>query len=125
MAEVVSFSMPGDSAKEIDELQKALGLKGRSELVRAALRSLENETKEHSKLNGKVNAVLVVSHEHNNNLEEILHTNDELVKTHMHQHVGKKCVEIFLLEGNADKIRFVYNALSKNKYVLGTKLVVV
>ncbi len=125
MAEVVSFSMPGDTADEIDALQKTLALKGRSELVRAALRSLENETKEHSKLKGKVNAVLVVSHEHDDSLEEVIHHNDALVKTHMHQHVGKKCVEIFLLEGSAEQIRLLYNALAKNKHVLGTKLVVI
>jgi CopG family transcriptional regulator, nickel-responsive regulator len=116
--------MPGESSREIDELGKALGLKGRSELVRAALRSLENETKEHAKLKGKVNAVLVVSHEHNDSLEEILHHNDALVKTHMHQHVGKKCVEIFLLDGPAEQIRILYNTLSKNKHVLSAKLVV-
>ncbi len=124
MAEIVSFSMPGESAAEIDELQKILGLKGRSELVRAALRSLGNEAKEHSKLKGKVNAVLVVSHEHHDSLEKILHSNDEMVKTHMHQHVGKKCIEIFLIEGTAEKIRALYSELAKNKHVSGTKLVV-
>jgi CopG family transcriptional regulator, nickel-responsive regulator len=125
MAEIISFSIPEESIGEIEKLQEKLGLKGRSELIRAALRSLTNETTEHSKLNGTVNAVLIVTHAHNDSLEELIHKFDELVKTHMHQHVGKKCVELFLLDGKAEKIRNLYNALLKNKHVLGTKLVVV
>jgi metal-responsive CopG/Arc/MetJ family transcriptional regulator len=125
MAEIVSISIPNDSKGKIEELQKQLSLSGRSELIRAALRSLENEVREHAFLKGTVNAVLVVTHTHDNSLEKIFHKNDELVKTHTHQHVGEKCVEIFMLKGKAEKIRDLYNYISKDKCVQGAKLVIV
>lgn len=125
MAEIVSISIPDDSTGKIEGLQKVLGLKGRSELVRAALRSLENEVRENSLLKGTINAVLVVTHAHNDSLEKIFHNNDELIKTHTHQHVGEKCVEIFMLNGKAEKVRELYNSISKDKRVQSAKLVIV
>jgi metal-responsive CopG/Arc/MetJ family transcriptional regulator len=125
MAEIVSISIPKGSAGEIEALQKTLGLKGRSELIRTAVRSLANETKGLGVLKGTVNALLVVTHAHNEGIGKIFHQNEKLIATHVHQHIGEKCVEIFLLKGEAVKIRIFSNALLRDKHVLGAKLVIV
>ncbi len=125
MAEIVSVSLQKDSLVEIEKLQKELELKGRSELIRLAISALLRETNENLKLKGNINALLIVTHKHHDGIVKIIHSNEELVLTHMHQHVEEKCVEIFLLKGSAEEILSLHKKLLKNKNVLGVKLVLV
>ncbi|MEI7960812.1 MAG: ribbon-helix-helix protein, CopG family [archaeon] len=125
MAEIVSISIPNESIGEIESLQKALGLTGRSELVRMALRTLAKETNELALLKGTINALLVVTHAHNSNVSKVFHINEDLIVTHTHQHIGEKCIEIFLLKGEAKKIIEFNTALLRNKNILSAKLVLI
>lgn len=125
MAKIVSISIPNDSIGEIESIGNALGLKGKSELVRLALHTLDNETKDLMMLKGKINAILVVTHQHDAAVEKILHQYDQLITMHTHQHINAKCVEIFSLKGNAQKIREFYAALIKNKHVRSAKVIVI
>ncbi len=122
MAKIVSVSLLEDSVRQLDLLQKELGLNGKSETIRAALKSLENETKDSKKMKGIVQVFLIVTHEHAN-LISIIHQEKVTVLTHLHQHVKEKCIEVFLIESQAEIIRKLLSILSKNKKVLATKIV--
>jgi CopG family transcriptional regulator, nickel-responsive regulator len=59
---VVSLSLPDKMVKAMDQIQESVGFSGRSELVRAAIRLLLEDTRAKDGLSGKDNAVIVVGH---------------------------------------------------------------
>ena len=60
---IVSISLNNDILTEIDNLQKALGFSGRSEIVRAGIRNLLAEEKDRQDLYGDLFAVLLAIHD--------------------------------------------------------------
>ena len=104
---IVSLSFPESMLKEMDGMQDSLGYTGRSELVRAGVRLLIQDTKEKQTLSGKVSAVVVVTHteENEEKVTQIKHRFDDIVRTHIHNKITRSnCVELFLLEGEAKEV---------------------
>ena len=60
---IVSLSFPEKMLKEMDDVQKGSGFTGRSELVRAAIRLLLEDSHEKNALSGDLNGLIVVTHE--------------------------------------------------------------
>ena len=58
---IVSISLTEEILKEIDSLQKNLGFSGRSDAIRAGIRSFVAEEKQKEDLSGNVNAILAGS----------------------------------------------------------------
>jgi CopG family nickel-responsive transcriptional regulator len=114
--------------REMDELQRTLGFTGRSELVRAAIRLLLQDSKEKSSLSGRVNAVVVLTHieEDEEQVTRIKHKYDEIVKTHVHSKPSKKrCVELFLLEGEASEVASMTKEFQKEDGIRSVSLLIV
>jgi CopG family nickel-responsive transcriptional regulator len=91
----------------MDQIQKPAGFAGRSELVRAAVRLLMEDTREKNALAGHMNAIVVVTHEESNeaSVTRLKHEFEEIVRTHIHNKISKSnCVELFLLEGEGRTI---------------------
>ena len=59
---IVSISLNDEILKQIDSLQKNLGFSGRSDAIRAGIRSFVSEEKQKEDLSGNVNAILLVVH---------------------------------------------------------------
>ena len=59
---IVSISLNDEILKQIDTLQKNLGFSGRSDAIRAGIRSFVSEEKQKENLSGNVNAILLVVH---------------------------------------------------------------
>lgn len=125
MAEIVSVSLQKSSIAEIEKLKKELGLNGRSELIRLAIRALLRETKENLKLKGSITALFIVKHRKQEGFGKIIHSNEELILTHMHHHVKENCVEIFLLKGRVEDILSIQKKLIKKKKVIDAKLILI
>jgi len=125
MAKIISASLSLDALSELKELETSLALGGRSETIRAAIHSLAHETAQHARLKGTVHALLIVTHAHAKGIATAVHKHEAVITTHLHQHVRERCVEIFVLEGNADKVTALVSALTQNKQVKQVKLVVV
>lgn len=123
MAKIMSFSLNEGSCKELEVLQKTLGFSGKSETIRAALRALSKENESISMLKGELSAILVITHSHDNNITRAVHKYDEIVVTHIHQHVKEKCVEIFMLKGKAKIIQELFKTISSSKTIFDVKLV--
>ena len=123
---IVSISINDDMLEDIDGLMKELGFSGRSELVRAGIRSLISEEKERQDLLGLLHALLLVIHDEESEQEvtSTKHTFDELINTHIHSKIeNNKCLEIFLLKGEADKIKSMTKAFQTNKKMDRVKLI--
>jgi len=125
MAKILSFSLNDETNDALLEIQKTLNFSGRSETMRAAIRALVKENESLSKLKGDVSVVLVLTHAHQNNIAKLVHKYEGVVVTHIHQHVKERCVEIFLLKGNANKIKEIFQVVSKTKGIIEAKVVII
>ncbi len=122
MAEIVSVSLPSGLVKEVSRMQKRLQFRNRSELFRASLEALNAENEEVDELKGNVSGVLSAMHEEPNEPQvvKLRHEFHDIVITAMHHEFKRACVELFLLEGPADRVKEMYYAYKrhpKTKYV--------
>lgn len=117
VAKIVSISLNKKILNDIDTLQKDMGFSGRSEVVRAAVRMLIADSKQKSKLKGLIEAVMITIHEHNDeSISQIKHKFTPIIKTQVHSHLEKhKCMEIFVLKGDASLIKEFYSKLESDK----------
>ena len=123
---IVSISLTEEILKEIDNLQKNLGFSGRSYEIRAGIRSFVSEEKQKENLSGNVNAILLVVHndEYDNQVTGIKHSYEDLITTHLHSKIeGDKCMELFMLKGEADLVSDITKDFQINKKMDSVKLV--
>ena len=123
---IVSISLTEEILKEIDSLQKNLGFSGRSDAIRAGIRSFVSEEKQKENLSGSVNAILLVLHndEYDNQVNGIKHSYEDLITTHLHSKIeGDKCMELFMLKGEADSVSSITKDFQINKRMDTVKLV--
>lgn len=123
---IVSLSFPETMLKDMDGMQNSLGYTGRSELVRAGIRLLMQDVKEKEGLAGAVSAVVVVTHNEENEekVTKIKHRFDNIVRTHIHNKLTKRnCVELFLLEGDAKDVARMAEEFQREDEIKSVKLV--
>ena len=123
---IVSISLNDEILKQIDNLQKNLGFSGRSDAIRAGIRSYVSEEKQKEDLSGNVNAILLVVHndEYDNQVTGIKHSYEDLITTHLHSKIeGDKCMELFMLKGEANLVTDITKDFQTNKKMDTVKLV--
>ena len=124
---IVSISLNDEILSEIDKLQKSMGFSGRSEIIRAGIRNLIAEEKQRSNLSGLIHAILMVIHDEESEqiVTGIKHNHEELIGTHLHSKIeGNKCMELFLLHGEADKVDGMTKDFKTNRKMGHVKLVI-
>lgn len=120
---IISVSLNDGLLEEIDRLQKELGFSGRSDVMRTGARMLIADCKEKERLDGRLNAVLLLIHtqrvEHA--VTEIKHDFEDIISTQIHNHLREdKCLEVFVLEGTAARIielERLFQTTGKMEYV--------
>ncbi|HUK27113.1 MAG TPA: CopG family ribbon-helix-helix protein [Candidatus Acidoferrales bacterium] len=123
---IVSLSIPEAMISEMDQIQKSGGYTGRSELVRAAVRLLIEDSKKKDTLSGHMNAIVLVTHDESDEapVTRLKHQFEEIVRTHIHNKISKNnCVELFLLEGDGKKIGTMVREFQKEDKLKSVKLV--
>ena len=125
MAKILSFSFNEESYQDLIKVQKDLGFKGKSETIRLGLKSLLKENESISKLKGQVSAILVITHSHDADVSKSIHKFEGVVVTHIHQHVKNKCVEIFMLKGNANLVKEIFSIVQKTKTISDAKIITI
>jgi CopG family nickel-responsive transcriptional regulator len=111
--------------RAIDEIQESIGFSGRSELVRAAIRLLLDDTKEKNALSGSTTAVIVVSHDKEDEepVTRLKHKFEDIVKTHVHSRVSHEdCVEVFILSGEGRRVASMAKEFEKERKIRSVKL---
>lgn len=122
---IVSLSLPDQMVKAMDQIQGSVGFSGRSELVRAAIRLLLEDTKEKDSIEGKTNAVIVVGHARDDEepVTRLKHRFESIVRTHVHVKVSHEdCVEVFVLAGEGKSIASMAKEFEKEKKIRSVKL---
>ena len=123
---IVSLSLPETMLSEMDQIQKSGSFAGRSELVRAAVRLLIEDSKDKDLLTGHMNAIVLVTHDESDEapVTRLKHQFEEIVRTHIHNKISKNnCVELFLLEGDGKKIGTMVREFQKEDKLKSVKLV--
>ena len=126
---IVSLSLPDELLKSIEELQRSEGYAGRSELVRASIRLLQENAKSKSSLKGgQISVLLVITHGRLDDgpITKLKHEYQDIVKIHAHNQVSpNKCVELLLLEGDGARMRLMRKALRKEEKLSSVRFVVI
>ncbi|RMW40976.1 MAG: ribbon-helix-helix protein, CopG family [Candidatus Nitrosopelagicus sp.] len=123
---IVSISLNDEILKQIDALQKSLGFSGRSDAIRAGIRSFVSEEKQKEDLSGNVNAILLVVHndEYDNQVTDVKHSFEDLITMHLHSKIeGDKCMELFILKGESELVSDITKNFQINKKMDTVKLV--
>ena len=123
---IVSISLNDELLTELDKLQKSMGFAGRSEAIRAGIRNFVSEEKQKTEVSGDIHAILLVVHndEFDDMIAGIKHNFEDLIITHLHSKIhGNKCVELFMLDGEAERINTITKNFKINKKMDNVKLV--
>ncbi len=95
---IVSISLNDEILGELDKLQKLMGFSGRSEAIRAGIRSFVADEKQKTELSGSIHAILLVVHndEFDHIVSGIKHNFEDLITTHLHSKLKGRNVWNFL-----------------------------
>ncbi|MBI5223812.1 CopG family ribbon-helix-helix protein [Candidatus Micrarchaeota archaeon] len=127
MATIISISLNDKILEEIDRIKDEMGFSGRSEVLRAGIRSMVSEAQNNEKLTGRIKCVLLIVHkeEAEESINEMTHSFEDIINTQVHSNLGEhKCLEIFVLDGNAERIKELIKLPQVNKKIDYMKLVV-
>ncbi len=125
---IVSISLNDEILSELDKLQSSMGFSGRSEAIRAGIRTFVSEEKQKSDLSGNIHAILLVVHndEFDHIVSGITHNFEDLITTHLHSKIEKeKCMELFVIDGDAEKVSTMTKNFQTNKNMDTVKLVTI
>lgn len=123
---IVSISLNEEILTELDKLQKTMGFSGRSEAIRAGIRNFVADEKQKAELSGNVHAILLVVHndEFDHIVSGIKHNFEDLITTHLHSKIeGEKCMELFVIDGEAERVSTITRDFQTNKKMDTVKLV--
>ena len=123
---IVSISLNDEILSELDKLQNTMGFSGRSEAIRAGIRTFVSEEKQNSNLSGNIHAILLVVHndEFDHIVSGITHNFEDLITTHLHSKIDKeKCMELFVIDGDAEQVTTMTKDFQRNKNMDTVKLV--
>jgi CopG family nickel-responsive transcriptional regulator len=124
---VVSVSLNDTLLEDIDEFMDEQGFSGRSEVMRTALRALLRDRKDIAELEGMVDAVVIVTHkdEDSGEIDDIQHDYQDTITTQLHNHMeNHKCLEVFMLHGEAEKVKELYNNFQASNKVEQAKIII-
>ena len=124
---VVSVSLNDTLLEDIDEFMDEQGFSGRSEIMRTAVRALLRDRKDIADLEGTVDAVVIVTHEDEDSgeIDDIQHNYQDTITTQLHNHMDEhKCLEVFMLHGEAENVKELYNQFQASRKVEQAKIII-
>ena len=120
---IISVSLAETLLNEIDKIKDDFGFSSRSDVLRAAARTLISESREKEELKGSLVSILLLIHSSDVEyiVTDIKHRFEDVINTQLHSHlIENKCLDIFILKGDAEKIKEIvrmFQASNKMDYV--------
>ena len=116
---IISLSLDNETLDEIEKIQKKLGFKSRSKMVRSTIDSMLTEYRRFDQLRGRNDVVFIITYkEHErNNVSSILHKFEDAIKITVHQHHSALCLDILNVNAEADRVRELFGVLKRSKCV--------
>lgn len=119
---VVSISLNDTLLEKLKNIEKDLGFSGRSEVVRTAIRNYISDQTKLESLEGETSAVLTIKHSEPG---PDIHDYQELITSQIHDHDSDgNCLQMFIVEGNAEKVVKMKDFLEAEKNVTRVEITV-
>jgi metal-responsive CopG/Arc/MetJ family transcriptional regulator len=117
--EIISMSLDKETVTKLDAMQKKLGFRSRSKLMRATIDSLLNEYKVLEELKGHCDAVFNVTYNYKkkDELSHLLKEFEDIIRTEIHQSHAGMHLRVLIICGNAERIRELFSKLKAGKMV--------
>ncbi len=125
---IISISLSEKLLEEIDNLKEELGFSGRSEVIRTSTRMLIADIQEKKDLQGNINSILIVIHRQKaeDKVTEIKHDFEDIINTQIHSHLkDEKCLEIFIMEGDAQRMNTLMKSFQTSRKMDYVKLIAI
>lgn len=125
--EILSISIDDETLKQLNGVQKRLGFKSRSKMLRNAISSMIKDYESLDLLKGVVEVVFVITYgdTEKTKVSDILHRFEDAIKTELHQHNLRTCIDIINVNADANKIREIFGMLKRSKSVYSVTYVLV
>jgi len=123
---IVSVSLNDRMLEALDKLRSEMGFSGRSEVIRAGARLLLADFKEKETLVGRIRGLLLLVHTHEAEsfVTDIKHEFLDIIHTQLHNRFAEgKCLELFLLEGDAGRVREMTETFQKCEKIEQVRLI--
>jgi metal-responsive CopG/Arc/MetJ family transcriptional regulator len=117
--EIISVSMDKEQLEELGRIQKELGFKSRSRLLRATVDSLLNEYDALESRKGHCDAVFTVTHSSRESASfgPLLLEFEDAIVTEIHQHHKDICLRVLITCADAGRIRELFSHLKRSNGV--------
>jgi CopG family nickel-responsive transcriptional regulator len=125
---IVSVSLSENLLNEIDSIKNEMGFSGRSDVIRASARMLIADNREKSTMTGETDSVLTLIHSQDaeDKVSDIKHDYEDIINTQIHTHLKEhKCLEIFILDGDVQRMYQLAKTFQTTKKMDYVKLTVV
>ena len=127
MVKIISMSLDEKLLEEVEKMKEELSFSGRSELIRSGLKLLVEDRKSRENIKGRVECIILVMHNKKaeNDVTNIKHKFEDIIQTQIHNNLREgKCMEIFVLYGEAEKVKEFYTLLQTNRKIDNVKLMI-
>jgi len=124
---IISMSLNEKMVDDLDKIQNEMGFSGRSEVIRAGIRMLISDMREKETLIGRLKGVLLLIHEHvaEDFVNSTKHKFLDIIYTQLHNRLkDDKCLELFILDGEAERAKQLIQLFQKNEDIEYAKLLV-
>ncbi|MDE1865437.1 MAG: ribbon-helix-helix protein, CopG family [Candidatus Micrarchaeota archaeon] len=117
--DILSISIDDETKRRLDGIQRRLGFRSRSKLLRNAIQGLMKDYEALEGLGGVVEAVFVVSYKESekNHVSNTLHKFKEDVLSELHQHGRGSCIDVLNIRAPAKRVQSMFVTLKRNKCV--------
>lgn len=117
--EILSISMDKDELEHLEEVQKRLGYKSRSKMLRNAVMSLVKDYEELESLHGNVESVFVLAYKdtEKNNVSDLIHKFKDAIETDVHHHHPGTGIDVLNLNTTAERTREFFSIAKRNKSI--------
>lgn len=111
--------MDKKTLNQLEQMQKKLGFKSRSKMLRSAMQSLSKDYEGMDGLRGDVESVFVVTYPYRqkNRVSDLLRGFEDVMRADLHHLHRGTCIDIFNLETDAKTTRKFYGMMKSSKAV--------
>lgn len=125
---IISVSVPEILLERVESSIKEHGFANRSEIMRQALRTFINESKNINELFGEITASITIIYERKptkGQISEIHHSFGDIISTFLHAHIDDDyCLEVIVVKGEAKTIKKLVNAFRTNELISQIKVAI-
>ena len=116
---ILSISIDEKTLVQLNNIQKTLGFKSRSKLLRSAILGITKEYQNLDSLSGEVECIFVITYTENekNHVSDLIHNFKGIINTEMHHHSYGMGVDILIVTSSPAEAKTLLSTMKKSKCI--------